>query len=155
MRALVQKLVKHSDIDSVVSCAIHTTHLASLCAFSLRNEKLADEIHEMGHKMIEAYAPTHQPGVAKAMGLLINNNMVDSVDPSHSVPALLGSLCINLEYCLASVTRLGIDEAIPKRIEDLLVEVRSAIPLLVLEKIDATASETLEEVVKKHGLGET
>ena len=152
MRSSIEQIVnEHSgNIDSVVTCALHTTYLASLSAFSLRNEKLAEDIHQLQPKMIEAYVPDYKLGVASFIDLILHNHLVNTTAPTVPIKALLGSLIVNLEYALASSKRINPESDIPKALDVFLKVIRDVIPSDLLEAVETEISKLLNECIEKH-----
>lgn len=151
MRNSIEQIVNEhvGNIDGVVTCALHTTFLASLSAFSLKNEALAEAIHELQPKMIDAYVPKYVLGVATFCDLIMRNHLADTTAPGKPVKALIASLIVNLEYALASTKRINLDSNIPIALEGFLKGIRETIPPSILDEVESDCTKILTEALEQ------
>lgn len=128
--------------DSKVSLGLHATHLASIAAVSLNQLELGNTIHKIGQAMIGTFTQKNfTRGVAGAIKFIVQDHMLEDVQPNVEPYLLISRLLMDLELGRVVTEATIQDKDIVAAIDEVTEVVRSAIPAQILERIEKTTEQ--------------
>jgi len=133
--------------DRLTAMCLHALYLTQMVCRResvWAGEVLSNQLTDVGSKFIIARTATNPVGIMFGLKSITSGAMVDEVKPGTPANELVAKCLVDLELCRAVFNFLGGNDDEVAEVEKVAEEIKSNVPLNVLEEIEANCDSAIQ-----------